>query len=118
MKKLYEFLFFLLRPSFWVMNDPYNEKWDMKLNELMRKYIFKNKDNHEAKIGNAKVWIANHPYASFTCRDFPNKYFYGRPSRMTIYRARKKLMFETFENHKKNTIKIIFNKKTYSVSID
>jgi hypothetical protein len=71
------------------MVPPYNSVWDAKLNELMRTERFTNLDSFTAQLGSRKVWVANHPYASFK-----PPHIDIRPSRMTIYNAHKKLMRE------------------------
>jgi hypothetical protein len=102
-----------MNPSYWFMNDRFNSKWDKLLNELMDTYEFTNIDEHTAMLGDTMVWIANHPYASFT--------FYGdntnphrlvltdkRPSRYTIFKAKRKLdadrklqdSYMVFDRHK------------------
>lgn len=66
------------------MNGQYSPSLDKELNELMRTNQFEYIDHYEAKIGNKRVWIANHPYASFTKTSGD-----GRPSRLTIVKARR-----------------------------
>lgn len=78
----------LLNPSYWLMNNPYDREWDRTFNKLMEEYNFTDITNHTAKLGDTIVWVANHPYASFT--KFLRQS--GRPSRITIYKARKKLL--------------------------
>ena len=80
-----DFMRVLLTPRCWLQNDRYSPLWDAKLNELMERHHFKPEHTrHYAMLGTAKVWVSNHPYASFT---------YGklRPRRITILRAMDKL---------------------------
>lgn len=82
---------FLFMPSYWIMNLSYSNVWDKKLNELLDKYEFTDIDKFTAKLGNYEIWVANHPYNSFVPYDdlINGKY---RASRLTILRARKKLI--------------------------
>lgn len=98
MKKIYRFILslqFIFRPSYWILKDGYSEGWDHKLNKLLDENSFKNFDYYTAVLGTQKIWIANHPYASFTPHgDYSKKVM--RPSRLTIKRARKKLLKDMF----------------------
>jgi hypothetical protein len=71
-------------PSYWIMNHPYSAEWDKELNDLMGEHDFKKHSDYYSFLGDKKIWVQNHPYASFT-RD------YQRPSRITIYKANEKL---------------------------
>jgi len=84
-------LWVITNPSCWLQNYGYAQEWDDELNRLMRVECFANITEHTARIGGHEVWIANHPYASFTLRRHD-----VRPSRTTIYRAQKKLMRDLF----------------------
>lgn len=90
-----EFLFFLSKPGYHTMNNPVSMEWDKQLNELMDKHKFERINTCMAKIGGVTVWVANHPYASFTPMDKTQLPSSIRPRRMTIYRAWKKLTIET-----------------------
>lgn len=83
--ELYWFLKVITTPSCWLQNYKYSVGWDKKLRELLEKEEFTEISEHYAQIGKYKVWVANHPYASFT-----NKYE-ARPSRRTILKAMEKL---------------------------
>lgn len=72
------------------MNKQYSPSLDKELNELMRTNQFEYIDLYEAKIGNKRVWISNHPYSSFTRTSGG-----GRPSRLTIVRARRNYLNDT-----------------------
>jgi hypothetical protein len=79
--------------KYWIMNESYSAKWDKELNSLMNTYDFKKmvyESDYVVKLGEREIWVANHPYASFT--DYSdNRRIYGRPSRLTIYKAKQKL---------------------------
>lgn len=87
-----DFLFTLFHPSYWIMNEEYSKEWDDYFNNLMKKHSFVYHDKYYSKIGNNFVWIANHPYASFT----PETNSAIRPSRRTIYKAYKKYNKDCF----------------------
>lgn len=94
-RRLREFVMVLVRPSYWVMNYPYSEEWDTELRWLLDSgYTFEDVNEHHARIGDYEVWIANHPYASFTVQGDI------RPSRVTIMRARRVLMAGRFERRR------------------
>ena len=78
-------------PKIWLMNDRYNKDWDKKLNSLMKANKFEQGSEYDATIGGTKVWIANHPYASFSPRSLGEN-IKVRPSRITILRAHRKLV--------------------------
>lgn len=109
MKKLfYEILdrIIICLPNYWIMNKSYSPNLDRELNELMRTNLFEYIDQCEAKIGNKRIWIANHPYASFT-----NINCDGRPSRLTILRARRNYLADTKFERYKNCSYEDFNEK-------
>lgn len=79
----------ILTPSCWSQNYTYSEAWDKKLNALMDEHDFTEITEHTAQIGEVCVWVANHPYASFTpYGNMPSV----RPKRTTILRAWDKLV--------------------------
>jgi hypothetical protein len=82
----------LINPSFWLMNYQYSKDWDSTLNHLMDNHNFIIKDKYTAVLGGKNIWIANHPYASFTEYDYINDKV--RPSRKTIFKAMMKLKRE------------------------
>lgn len=82
-----ELLSVLLTPMCWVQNYPYSVEWDLELNKRMAEDRFVRRSDCTAMIGHHTVWIANHPYASFT-----NQELSVRPSRMTILKAHRKLL--------------------------
>lgn len=85
-KAIYEFLFFLIRPSFWLMNEDYCEALDVRLRKDLE-VGFTSTSRFIGEVGANKYWLGNYPYAYGTDWDYP---FLGRPSRMTIYKLRKK----------------------------
>lgn len=87
----------IFNPQYWSMNEPYSSEWDKKLRDLMKEHTFRDLGNTgcSAILGNEEIWIANHPYASFT-NGFNKES--GRPSRLTIYKAYKKLIKDMERN--------------------
>jgi hypothetical protein len=73
------------------MQNPYDKEWDDKLKRLLKNCNFTNIGAHSAILGNSKIWISNHPYASFTDYETPFSTGSMRPSRLTILKANKKL---------------------------
>ena len=86
---------FIFRPRFWMMNDPFNQEWDDKLNQLMDKFEPEyGKPNsidghvHTVSFDGNVVWIQNYPYAYGTPYGFWGTSPEIRPSRLTILRLR------------------------------
>lgn len=94
MRKLFFYLTLPLRPIYWVMNESYDKHWDDKLTELLSKYEFRDITNYHASLGDNRLWISNHPYASFVfdLRINDDIIEEVRPSRYTLHIARKKLL--------------------------
>ena len=88
---------FIFRPTYWVMNYEYDDIWDAKLRKLMDKHKFTplRRGNFKHTLGDEIIWTTNHPYSSFTPCDHTENPIDIRPSRLTILRARKKLIKET-----------------------
>jgi len=80
------FIKVLTTPSCWIQNASYSKVWDEKLIELLKIGTFEKLSECSAVIGGIEVWIANHPYASFTPTELD-----VRPSRRTILKAHEKL---------------------------
>jgi hypothetical protein len=83
-----------INPRYWIMNEWYSSKWDKELNDLMKRYDFEATPHSYThlvvKLGNKEIWVGNHPYASFT--DYSSfRNISGRPSKLTIYKAKQKL---------------------------
>lgn len=95
MTNLKDFFYFLFRPSFWIMLNPYDQAWDQKLNELLDKYPFSLLSPHTAQLGDVVVWISNYPYSTF--RPYGDLSLMVRPKRRTILKARKQLMRDIFK---------------------
>ena len=94
-RKIRDFFFFLARPRYWNMSNPYCPHCDKRITILASQNKFAYKGKHTAMLGNCEIWISNHPYASMTIehpevRDGR----VHRPSRRTIYNLRKKLIKE------------------------
>lgn len=83
LNNIYEFFFFLVRPSYWLMIYSYDEILDIQLRRDLD-IGFVNCDHYYAKIGENIYWVANYPYA-YGGIDFID----ARPSRMTVYKTRK-----------------------------
>ena len=99
---------FIFMPHYWIMNERYNKKWDIKLNELLDQYEFTNinynsitKSFTRAELGNQLIWIENYPYDCFR----PYGSYHFRASRNTIYKAKKKLD-KVIKEINKNKIKV------------
>lgn len=87
--KLWFYLTLIIRPSYHIMNNRYSKAWDDEINNLVLKYKFEKLNEYVALLGNKRIWIANHPYASFVDSNNMGNY---RASRYTIYKLRKKLL--------------------------
>lgn len=79
--------FVITNPSYWIMNYPYNKEFDNWLLNAIKTHNFENFTEHSVVIDGKILWIANHPYGSFTPYDMEL-----RPSRRTIYLAHSKYM--------------------------
>ena len=89
-EECFYFCYVLLNPSYWIQHHPYSKSYDKKLNDYLLRYDFENADTpYYAKLGDLTIWIANHPYASYTIR-YRNDFI--RPSRRTIAKAHKKMV--------------------------
>ena len=87
-KKLIDCLWVFIHPRFWLMNYPYEEKWEKFVQEAVLDGHFTDITEYTAKLNGVQVWINNYPYAAFT--NYPSAQF--RPARKTIYELRKKLV--------------------------
>lgn len=86
---------FIVMPQYWIMNFTYSKVWDTKLNTLLKEHKFTEITGYTVKLDNELIWIANHPYASFTSE--PEYKCHGRPSRKTIYKAKRLLELDLAE---------------------
>lgn len=90
LRRIADLLIALITPSCWLQNDPFCREWDEELSALLDAgERFTNISAYEATIGGYRVWITNHPYASFTFRKL-------RPRRTTILRAHRRLVRDSF----------------------
>ena len=90
--KLKTILRILTTPSCWIRNHKTDLIWDMKLNQLLDKYDFADIEEHTARLGDQKVWIKNHPFASFSPYNRPYGPLHVLPKRETVFRAHDKLV--------------------------
>jgi hypothetical protein len=90
---LYDFLWTIFHPQFFLMNHPYSAEWEKQFNELLSQNSFTNIDHYNAFLGDKKLWVASYPFACFTTRlnGFPPECREVRPKRRTIYRAWQKI---------------------------
>jgi hypothetical protein len=89
LKKIGEKIFFIINPSFWIMNYNYSKEWDVTLNFLLdnSELLFYDFDischviEFKWKEKEILVWVKNYPYAY----GVPYQNLYNRrPSRHTI----------------------------------
>jgi len=84
---------FLFKPTYWIMNYPYNKGVDTIINDLLDKYELTNGDQdggcrYVCKLGTANIWVANIPYAFGRLEGTELEHY--RPSRLTIQRLLKR----------------------------
>lgn len=88
-------VFGLLTPSMWLRNHSTDQALDEWFRECLSAGVhFTNIGSCTARLKGVTVWIANHPYASFTVDGS------GLPSRLTVYRLQKLLMRSRVEQFK------------------
>jgi hypothetical protein len=105
MKNKIKYWFKSLHPSYWVQVGTYNSEWDKWLNEAMDKDKFVIISEFQASISGVTIWIANHPYGSFTPFSFKTTILpvnSPRPKRSTIARAWEKLTNDALDDELKN----------------
>ena len=85
---------YLTSPRSWcfIVIRPYSREWDNRLLELMAEHKFVRTGDHTATLGGLCVWVANHPYGSFT--PYRPK-LEIRASRATTMLAMRKLISDT-----------------------
>lgn len=86
----------LIKPSSWMQLAPFSCAWDKALIHVIRNHRFTMiRDGRVAKVGTYQIWVANHPYGSFTPRDtgLPEDV---RPRRSTILWAYECMMQDAF----------------------
>lgn len=81
-----------LHPSYWIMNHSYSKILDEWFNDNLDKGVKFEDINgvYVIKFAGQGIWVANHPYASFTLNS--GSFERMRPSRMTIIRLHDQLM--------------------------
>ena len=85
----------LTTPLCWLQNYEYSRELDIEINRLLDSgETFKDITGYEATLGDLRLWVENHPYASFTIMR-------ARPSRATILRAMDKLVVDMMEQNEK-----------------
>jgi hypothetical protein len=92
-RKAHDLLKVLFTPSCWLQHADFSSAWDHQLNSLMATNKFIVESPYTARLGQSRVWIANHPYASFTPEMGLPKV---RPRRITILKAYEKMMNDVF----------------------
>jgi len=98
------FLRVLFTPSCWFQGNMYSAEWDRQLKELLKTYRFTEIGEHTAKLGSCVVWIANHPYASFSPYNMD-----ARPKRSTVLLAHERLVRDSFRPSEHEELERIFN---------
>jgi len=86
--------FAILNPSCWGRVGSYSKPWDEELNRLLDLHHFKAKDKYVASLGDAEIWIGNHPYSSFTPFNHSHLTDFVLPRRVTVHRAMRKLKID------------------------
>ena len=102
---------FIFKPSYWLMNNPYNREYDLLLSRMLESYDFTDFDGYTAKLGPYLIWTANHPYASMTLYSLLSYNVDNvRASRLTIEKAHNKLIQDKIksiqklaDNHESNS---------------
>ena len=89
MNRLYETIWVICHPHFWVMNNPYCEEWDKMFMDLVENGKIESIDRYDVTIDGVKIWIANYPYSCCTHGDV-------RPSRVNIYLGMKKIKTQQY----------------------
>ena len=92
-----DFLRVLRTPRCWLQNELYSAQWEKRLGQLAMDNNFVREGGHIARLDTTRIWISNHPYASFVpiiegtvCTKLP-----VRPRRATILKAMDKLVKDT-----------------------
>ena len=63
MKRLSDFFYRLIRPSFWIQNHRTDYKYDEILNELLDNHEIIIRSNNTIILNGLVVWTSNYPYA-------------------------------------------------------
>jgi hypothetical protein len=81
MSRLVRMLDVLVHPGCWISLNAFSRAWDEELTWLLDNgYHFTDIESYYATIGDHRIWIENHPYASFQIDRL-------RPRRATVLRA-------------------------------
>lgn len=97
----------LLTPGCWLQNGKYSAQWDTVLREALKLHRFTEINAFRATLGPYQVWVANHPYASFT-----PPLTTARPSRRTILMAHDKLIADLLEEERQREVRFQMREKT------
>ena len=87
--KVMSYIFPFFAMFYWIRINITSNKLDQELVKLLDEGVmFTDMGTHTAKFGKYTLWIANHPYASFSIRSVSAEFL---PKRYTVYRLRKRL---------------------------
>lgn len=101
LERLVSCVFVIFHPFYWMQNNKLHNAWDRELSYLLKTDKFTNITAYHAEIGGFKLWIANHPYSSFTVEienEPPFIHTVARPRRATIHKAYQKLLHDWHES--------------------
>lgn len=77
----------------WLLNHRYSAGYDAALLALMDKHKFHSLTEYTVMLGDCKLWISGHPFASFSLMAGSGRIGI-RPSRKTILLAYERMMFD------------------------
>ena len=80
----------ILNPRFWLMNYPYNKRWDAAVNKALDSGDIKYVNKFQSIINGIAIWTENYPYGYGLPYNAPLSCSV-RPSRKTILRMGKLL---------------------------
>ena len=91
LQKIYEFIWCLCAVHYWLTKGCVNKHYDKWCRQQLKDGItFTEITEYTVKMNGVKVWIANHPFASFRTYDKP-KLIEMHPSRYTKHLLKKEL---------------------------
>jgi len=90
-KRIIDYIWVLFNPKYWIRLYPYNSQIDKMLLRKMQFYPFVKENKYTVKLDNINLWIANHPYASFTVQIGETEY---SPARRTVHKLWEKFAKE------------------------
>lgn len=76
------FMRIFVTPSCWIRNERTDKHWDRRIRKELENPTFTDFTGRTVRLNGAKIWIANHPYASVTNHD---RGIGGMPSRRTVF---------------------------------